>query len=147
MGLFLSPISRDLGFGIGSLSIMYSVSALVGAVWNPIAGKLLQKYSIRMITGISVCVHALCFAAMGLMHQLWGWYSFVGLMALGAAFTTQLVGPVLINKWFKEKNGTAMGIMMAAVGLLARSCSRQPQRLSPSSAGPRVISAWDLYPS
>ena len=117
MGLFLSPISQDLGFGIGSLSIMYSVSALVGAVWKPIAGKLLQKYSIRMITGISVCVHALCFAAMGLMHQLWGWYSFVGLMALGAAFTTQLVGPVLINKWFKEKNGTAMGIMMAAVGL------------------------------
>ena len=23
MGLFLSPISKDLGFGIGSLSIMY----------------------------------------------------------------------------------------------------------------------------
>lgn len=117
LSLFLVPISQDLGFGIGSLSIMFSLSALVGMIWNPIAGKLLAKYDIRLVAGVSTAIQCLSFAALAFMGQLWGFYSFTMIMALGSAFTTQLIGPVLINKWFKQKNGLAMGIMMAAVGL------------------------------
>lgn len=118
LGLFLAPISNDLGYGIGSLSIMFSLSALVGIFWNPIAGKLLAKYDIRLVAGIATVVQCGSFMLLGVVSKLWGFYSFTMLMALGGAFVTQQIGPVLINKWFKEKRGLAMGVMMAGVGIL-----------------------------
>ncbi|APC50055.1 MFS transporter [Virgibacillus halodenitrificans] len=116
-GLFLAPVSQDLGIGIGNLTIYLSISSIVTMFFLPLAGKMMAKYDIRGLLIIAIILQAGSFALFGLMDSVWGWYVLSVPMAFGAIFVTTMAGPVLINRWFKEKNGLAMGIMMAAVGL------------------------------
>ncbi|RFB18530.1 MFS transporter [Bacillus sp. HNG] len=117
-GLFLSPITKDLGIGMGSLSLYFSVSAVVTMVFLPIGGKMMAKYDTRLLLTIAIVLQAGAFAMFGLMKSVWGWYLFAIPLAVGGVFITVIAGPVLINQWFKKSNGLALGILSAAGGLL-----------------------------
>lgn len=116
-GLFLTPVTQDLGIGMGSLSLYFSISSIVTMIFLPIAGKLMNKYNIRLVLIIGTILQAGSFAMFGLMNSVWGWYLFCIPMSIGSVFVTQMAGPVLINNWFKKHNGLAMGIMVASGGL------------------------------
>ncbi len=115
-GLFLTPVTQDLGIGIGSLSLYFSISSVVTMLFLPIAGKMMAKYNIRTLLVVSIILQAGSFAMFGLMNSVWGWYLFSIPMAIGSIFVTQMAGPVLINNWFKKHSGLAMGIMVASGG-------------------------------
>ncbi|MFZ2463450.1 MAG: MFS transporter [Caldibacillus thermoamylovorans] len=115
-GLFLTPVSEDLGIGIGSLTLYMSISSVATMVFLPIAGKMLAKYDIRMVLVVAVLLQAGSFAAFGLMNSVWGWYIFAVPMAVGAIFVATMAGPVLLNQWFSKRTGFAIGVMMAASG-------------------------------
>lgn len=116
-GLFLTPVTEDLGIGMGSLTLYFSISSIVTMIFLPIAGKLMGKYNIRVVLIIGVILQAGSFAMFGLMNSVWGWYLFCIPMSIGSIFVCQMAGPVLINNWFKKHNGLAMGIMVASGGL------------------------------
>ncbi|MFC7679020.1 MFS transporter [Paenibacillus sp. GCM10028914] len=115
-GLFLSPITNDLGISMGSLTIYFSIAAIVTMVFLPIAGKLMAKYNLRALLIVAAVLQAGSFAMFGFMDSVWGWYLFSIPMAIGAVFMTQMAGPVLINNWFKKNKGLMIGIMMAVSG-------------------------------
>ncbi|OAB42567.1 MFS transporter [Paenibacillus antarcticus] len=116
-GLFLSPVTEDLGIGMGSLSLYFSISAIVTMIFLPFAGKLMATFNIRVILILGVILQAGSFAMFGLMNSVWGWYLFCIPMSMGSVFVCQMAGPILINNWFKKHNGLAMGIMVASGGL------------------------------
>ncbi|MEO4055320.1 MFS transporter [Solibacillus sp. CAU 1738] len=117
-GLFLTPVTQDLGIGMGSLTLYFSIASIVTMIFLPIAGKLMAKYDIRLILIVSIILMAGSFAMFGFMSSVWGWYLFSIPMAIGSIFITQMAGPVLINNWFKKHNGLAIGIMVAIGGVL-----------------------------
>ena len=137
MGLFFQPISADMHIGVGEVAMMSSISALITMFWSPFAGRLLDKFDIRIITVVAVAIQAGCFAALSLVDAVWGFYALAGIMAFGSVFATQLVGPMMINRWFKDKNGLAMGIMMSFVAI----CSAV---LSPVVASIIASNGWRM---
>ena len=116
--LFLAPVSRDLGTGIGTLSIYFSIFSIVQILWFGYAGKLLNRYDVRWVAVASVCLQAVSFAAFGWMKHVAGWYVLSIPLAMGAAILVNLLGPVLIKRWFDKNTGTILGIQSAFVGLL-----------------------------
>ncbi|MGG0664439.1 MFS transporter [Viridibacillus arvi] len=116
-GLFLTPVTQDLGIGMGSLSLYFSISSIVTMIFLPFAGKIIAKYDIRTVLVTAVILQAGSFAMFGLMNSVWGWYLFCIPMSIGSIFVTQIAGPVLINNWFKKHNGLAIGIMVASGGI------------------------------
>ena len=116
-GLYLTPVTEDLGIGMGSLTLYFSIASIVTMIFLPIAGKLMAKYDIRIILIGSILLMAGSFAMFGFMSSVWGWYLFSIPMAVGSIFITQMAGPVLINNWFKKHNGLAIGIMVAIGGV------------------------------
>ena len=48
-GLFLYPVSRDIGVGIGTLSIYLSITSIVMVLWLPLAGRLINRYDLSLI--------------------------------------------------------------------------------------------------
>ncbi len=117
-GLFLTPVSKDLGVGIGNLSLYLSIAAIVTMLFLPFSGKLMAKFDTRMLLIGSIILMAGSFALFGLMNSVWGWYILSVPMAVGAVFITVVAGPVLINSWFKKHSGLALGILGAASGLV-----------------------------
>lgn len=115
-GLFLTPVTQDLGIRMGDLSIYFSIASIVTMIFLPIAGKMMAKYNIRGLLIVAAVLQAGSFAMFGFMSSVWGWYLFSIPMAVGAVFLTQMAGPVLINNWFKKNKGLMIGIMMAVSG-------------------------------
>lgn len=116
-GLFLPGVTEDLSIGMGTLTLYFSVSAIVTMVFLPIGGKLMAKYDIRTIIIAGIILQGGAFALFGLMSSVWGWYILAIPLAMGGVFITVIVGPVVINQWFNTKNGMALGILSAAGGL------------------------------
>lgn len=117
-GLFLNPVAKDLGVGMGSLSLYFSVSAIITLVFLPIGGKLMAKYNTKLVLTIAIILQAGAFALFGVMNNVWGWYILAIPLAVGGVFITVIAGPVLVNQWFKKSQGLALGIMGASAGLV-----------------------------
>ena len=116
-GLFLAPVSSDIGVGIGTLSIYFSISSIVMVIWLPIAGKLINKYDVRLMSVIGGLLQIIPFILFGYMNSVYAWYVLAVPQAMGAAIIVNLLGPILINRWFASNAGMMMGIQMAFVGL------------------------------
>ncbi len=116
-GLFMAPVTTDLGFGTGEFSLYFSISSVATFLFLPVAGRLMARYDPRLLLITSLIFQAGSFALFGCMDNIWGWYLLSVPMAAGSVITTQIAGPVLVGRWFKEHNGLAVGIIMAAVGL------------------------------
>ncbi|WP_431808850.1 MFS transporter [Lysinibacillus sphaericus] len=117
-GLFLSPVSEDIGVGLGNLTLYLSISSIVTMVFLPIGGKLMAKYDTRMLLSIAIILQAGAFALFGMMSSVWGWYILAMPLAVGGVLITVLAGPVLVNQWFKQRSGLALGIITASGGLI-----------------------------
>ena len=53
------------------------------------------------------------------MNSVWGWYILAIPIIMGGTILSNLLGPVLINRWFAKNNGLILGILMAFVGMFA----------------------------
>lgn len=116
-GLFLAPVSDEIGVGIGTLSIYLSITSIVMVFWLPFAGKLINRYDIRVMAVIGAVLQTFSFIAFGFMNSVYGWYLLAVPHAMGAAILVGLLGPILINRWFAKNAGMMLGIQMAFVGL------------------------------
>ncbi|VDG89452.1 Inner membrane protein yhjX [Lysinibacillus sphaericus] len=117
-GLFIPGATKELDILTGNLTLYFSISSIVTMIFLPIGGKILAKYDIRSVLIIAIILQAGSFVAFGFSNSVWGWYIFSIPLAVGGVFTTVIVGPVLVNQWFKKKNGMALGIIGASGGLL-----------------------------
>lgn len=117
--LFIAPVSQELGVGIGTLSLYFSIMSVVTVLWLPYAGKLINRYPIRGLALAAAALHALSFAGFGFLNHVSGWYLLSIPQAMGATVLVSLLGPILINRWFPHNTGLILGIQMAFVWLFA----------------------------
>lgn len=117
-GLFIPEATSDLGISTGNLTIYFSIASIVTMIFLPIGGKILAKYDTRAVLITAMILQAGAFVAFGFSNSVWGWYIFSIPLAVGGVFNTVIAGPVIVNQWFKKKNGMALGLIGASQGLL-----------------------------
>lgn len=117
--LFIAPVAQELGVGIGTLSLYFSIMSVVTVLWLPIAGKLINRRPVRTLALAAAVLQALSFAGFGLLNHVLGWYLLAIPQAMGAAVLVSLLGPILINRWFPQHTGLILGVQMAFVWLFA----------------------------
>lgn len=115
-GLFLTPVANDLNVNMGVLTIYFSISSLVLMLALPIVGRFIGKINIKTLIITSVILQGGIFACFGLLSNVWGFYILSIPMAIGTVIPCHLLGPVIVNSWFKKNTGLAMGVMMAISG-------------------------------
>ncbi len=117
--LFLVPVSKQFDIGIGTLSIYLSIASFVSIIYLPIAGKLLGKYSIKNLVIISTLLQGLSCVGFSLSNNVYIWYLLAIPLAMGGCILVNLMGPVLIGRWFPKNTGLFLGIQMAFVWIFA----------------------------
>ena len=118
-GVFLKPVSAELGVGRGDLSTAVLIATLVEAAACPVMGFLLDRFGVRRVMVPGILLYALAVAGFGLMQTKPAFlipliFAIVGLIGV---VQTPIPYAAAVTHWFDRQRGLALGITTAGVGL------------------------------
>lgn len=117
-GVFINPLTEDMGWSRTALSAAYSTLVTITFVMGVLWGWLSERWSVRGVIIICGTLIGLGFFLAGTTaHTLWQLYLFFSVIVgigLGG-----IIPPMagLSARWFDRKRGLAIGIGFAGVGL------------------------------
>jgi len=116
-GIFLRPVTEDLGVSRGEFTFFRSISAILSVLLLPVYGRMARQYSIKKIMFIGTSVNAMSLAAYSLCTDIWHFYLLAVVNGLTVGAGNFMIIGILISRWFEDKNGLALGIAYAGSGL------------------------------
>ena len=116
-GIFYTPVTEDLGIGLGPLAMYVTVYFFVTPFTYPFVARILPKYNINVVLSIAVVICCVAMALMSTYTSVWQWYFSGVLYGIGGAFVFVVAATVLIENWFDKKRGLALGITQCCSGL------------------------------
>lgn len=116
-GIFYPYAAADLGCKTGVLSYFTPLACLSGLVFLPFAGKLLNRCDARACLALSCAVTATAFLLISFSTQLWHYLACGVLMGFGTCTLIYLAPATLINRWFAQRAGFFIGLVMAFTGV------------------------------
>ena len=118
-GVFLKPITEDLGLSRGAFSAALTFHATIAAVALPVIGWLVDRWGARRIMLPGLFLYALATASYGLLQAspLLLTFLIFGLTGLVGGVQSPIPYAAVITQWFDRERGLALGIGMAGVGL------------------------------
>jgi MFS family permease len=118
-GVFLKPITADLGIGRGLLSSALILHATVAALMCPVFGWLIDRWGVRRVMIPALVFYTLGIAAYALIQA--DPFAITYLIFAVTGLTGTVAGPIpystVISQWFDRQRGLALGIGMAGVGI------------------------------
>jgi MFS family permease len=118
-GVFLKPVTEDLGITRGDLSAALGISAWCVALSCPIVGWLIDRFGTRRVMIPGVLLFALAVASFGLLPAKS--MPIVFLIFCIAGFISGVQTPIpyaaVVSRWFDRERGIALGVATAGVGL------------------------------
>jgi MFS family permease len=117
-GIFLKPISQELGFGRGDFASAIGISSLMTAAASPVFGRIIDRFGVRTPLAVSIVLFALATAALSLLPgSVFGLYAIFALTGLVAIGQTPGSYSKVVAAWFDRQRGLALGIVLAGVGM------------------------------
>jgi predicted MFS family arabinose efflux permease len=117
-GIFLKPISADMGWQRGETSFALSIGSFVGSMAVPFLGILMDRWSIRAVALPGIAIYSICLAFVGLSpHSFLVFTLLFGLAEATSAIQTPIAYAKAISAWFDRRRGRALGIAMAGIGI------------------------------
>ena len=117
LGFFIEPVSTDLGFDRSAFSLYYSIAGIAGMLSMPVWGRIFNRIGVRKSVVIAGVMTSVFMALLGVCRTLPAFYVAGAGMGLGVGAIAVLPTSVLINTWFVDKRGFAMGLAMAFSGV------------------------------
>ena len=117
---FINFVTNGEGFTLTQFSLVFTIGTIVSAIASPAIGKILSKPNINIklafLVGsiLSGGGYALNSLAGG---NLWAYYGIAALVQVGTAIISSIGVPLLVNSWFRNNKGTAMGIAFSGGGI------------------------------
>lgn len=117
-GVFLRPMTEDLGWTAAEYTLGGSSALLLGGVAGFVVGPFIDRYGARPLMLVGACVYAISFFAMSRVEELWQFIA-LSMIAGGAGFS--MVGPLVVNatlsKWFVVRRGWAVALGSSGISL------------------------------
>lgn len=117
---FTNYVMSGEGFSLAQFSLIFTIGTVVSAVCSPFIGKLYSspKANIKLLYTLGVCILGGGFAAFSLAgDNIFAYYALSVLVQIGSAIVSAIGVPTLINGWFTENKGLAMGLAFSGGGL------------------------------
>ncbi|HEY1795023.1 MAG TPA: MFS transporter [Stellaceae bacterium] len=117
-GIFLKPITADMGWQRGETSFALSIGSFIGSIAVPFLGLMMDRWSIRAVALPGIAIYSLLLAVVGLSsHSFLVFTLLFGLAEATSAIQTPIAYAKAISAWFDRRRGRALGIAMAGIGI------------------------------
>ena len=132
--LFVLPVTEALGFERGEFTLTFTLVGLSAAASSAWVGRILSRsrHLKRSLT-LFILLAGLAFASFSFARATWQFYLIAILLGPGFVGSSNLAGSLLVNQWFIDRRGFALGVVAAGSGI-------GTALLSPVISG--VISRW-----
>ncbi|QJA07719.1 MFS transporter [Romboutsia sp. CE17] len=117
---FTNYVTSGEGFTYTQFSLIFTIGTIVSAICSPFIGKLYShpKANIKLLYVLGVVLVGGAFSAMSLAGgNIFAYYALSILVQIGSAIISAIGVPTLINSWFVENKGIAMGLAFSGGGL------------------------------
>jgi MFS family permease len=115
VGPFLKPIVADLHLDRASFSLVIALSLFLYGVFMPIAGMLLDRYSVRVVASVGTVLLAVSLVMTAMVRDFWDFAAVYGvLVPLGLAGTGPVIASGVVARWFSRRRGTALSVLGSA---------------------------------
>lgn len=119
LGALTRPVCQDLGFRRSEFALYFTITSLTQVVMMPVFGGLFNKFGFRRVAVISAIICGCSLLGYSISSTLWEFYLFSLLCGLFInGFTTMAVG-IVMNDWFIDRRGFALGIAYCGSGLMS----------------------------
>ena len=116
-GVVILPLQGEYGWGQGSITLAYGISAIISAVLSPVVGTATDKYGGRPVLFVGVVCFFIGTAMSAMATEVWHiWISY----GLFLGVTQSCLNVALITTatyWFREKLGVGVGLLQCAQGV------------------------------
>ncbi|MCB2064477.1 MAG: MFS transporter [Novosphingobium sp.] len=117
-GLFVLPISKDLGLSRADVNTGYILVILGGAAVAPFLGRLVDTYPVRRVMLACALLFSGGLVTVGLSQNVWLSAAMLVLpVAAGMGGVGTIGAMTIIARWFKAQRGRAMAISMMGMSL------------------------------
>ncbi|MEW9573816.1 MFS transporter [Rhodanobacter sp. Si-c] len=114
LGIFLAPLERDLGWSQTQIYLGVTICYLTTPVFALLVGWLLDRGHARRIIIGAVLMEALVFLGMSRMGHGIGIYYALCILMFGTVLgVTPVPLTKVINSWFVDKRGMALGVLFS----------------------------------
>lgn len=117
LGLFINPLEEEFGWQREQITAGSLIVSLFAFFFNPLIGRLLDRFSVRWVAIPGVVAYCACFAGLGLVGpDLAGWW--LGWVLLGLAYTavSTPVWMLPVAMRFDKHRGLALGCVLLGTG-------------------------------
>lgn len=135
LSVFVKPISDDMGWGRGEISLAFATGSLFGSVFSFIVGRQLDRYGARFaVVGAGMIVTG-ALLGLAVMQQPWQFWILFGTGRTAALAGINLGTSVAVANWFVRRRGKAVSFL--GIGL------RSGQAIFPLFIAPVIIAlSW-----
>ncbi|OAI07301.1 MFS transporter [Methylomonas methanica] len=114
-GILLLSLEQEFGWSRPAISGAVAINLLIFGLSGPWLGRWMDIYGPKRVCVVSIALLALAAAACTTVSELWQFYLLWGLIAgIGSGGTSIVLASTLVNRWFRQRRGLAMGILGAA---------------------------------
>lgn len=117
-GVFIKPMSEDLGWSRQDLSLVQSTITAMGGILAIFLGAQIDRRGPRILMLVGAVIAAAATSATALVDSYWQFFLLRGVgQAVGFAMIGSLVVNVTVAKWFVVRRGMAVAIGSLGVSL------------------------------
>ena len=116
-GVFLPVLADEFGWSRGAISVAPSLNLIIGGLIAFAIGAASDRYGPRLILTASALFVGALFALASQITALWHLYLVLGVLLGIAMSSVYLVPTTTVSRWFVERRGLALGILLAGLNL------------------------------
>ena len=117
-GFFVGPVSSEFGWSPPQFFLGFTIMMCVGLLTGPWIGSLVPRFGLRKLGMVGLFGHAIGYVLLSFNDgSLPLWYLNWALIAILGAGSLPIIWTAVLNGWFVQNRGKAIGITMAGTGV------------------------------
>ena len=118
IGLTLKPMVEEFGWNRATLGIAAALFLIISAICMYFAGRLADKFSLRLILGGGLAISAVGIGFMGYIEAPWQAYLlYGGIFAVGNGIASLPPVAVMVTRWFPGRSGLANAVAISGMSV------------------------------